>query len=40
MSERLNYLLEKQEEVGLSCKEKQELKQLLEMEQDIDWRDM
>jgi hypothetical protein len=38
MSERLQYLLEKED--GLSIKERQELRQLLEVEQEIDWRDM
>lgn len=39
MSDRLQYLLEKQEEIGLSYKERQELNLLLDMEADINWRD-
>jgi hypothetical protein len=39
MSDRLQYLLEKQQEEGLSYQEKQELRFLLDMEDGINWRD-
>lgn len=39
MNEKLQYLLEKSEETGLTYKERQELNLLLDMEADINWRD-
>jgi hypothetical protein len=39
MSERLEFLMEKQEETGLNYREHEELENLMEGEDLINWRD-